>query len=157
AEEKRLQVRQKVRQALIWSRLYGGAVIIPGGLSGDPSQPLNYDSIRPGQIKFLSVVSRYDITAGPLIKNPLDANYGQPEYYEIVTNSSSNHIKLHPSRVIRITGKAFTAHNLITDNGWGDPIWLQLRDAVTNADMTAATIAALMTEAKIDVVKLPDV
>jgi uncharacterized protein len=71
-EEKRLQVRQKVRQALIWARLYGGAVIVPIGLPGAHNQPLSLDRVGNGGIKALTVLSRHEITAQDTITDPLD-------------------------------------------------------------------------------------
>lgn len=153
-EEKRLQVRQKVRQALIWSRLYGGAVIIPVGLPGNNNEPLSYDRITRGSIKALSVLSRHDINAHGIITDPLDPLYGNPEKY-VVNSSTAGQVELHPSRVIRFNGRMVGGHRT-GNEGWGDSIWMHLSDSVTAADSAAAVIDALMQEAKIDVVRIKD-
>ncbi|MEN0101188.1 MAG: DUF1073 domain-containing protein [Brucella pseudogrignonensis] len=152
AEEKRLQVRQKVRQALIWARLYGGAVIVPIGLPGDNSQPLNAERIAKGSIKALTVLSRHEITAQDMIKDPMDPLYGHPRSYTI-NSGSGQQVSLHPSRVIRFNGRTVNNRRVGTD-GWGDSIWMHLSDAVAAAESAASVIDALLQEAKIDVVRI---
>ncbi|MBN9448273.1 MAG: DUF1073 domain-containing protein, partial [Bosea sp.] len=153
AEEKRLQVRQKVRQALIWSRLYGGAVIIPGGMPGQPEEPLPVDRVRRGAVKFLTVLHRHDISAQGIVRDPLSPHFGEPEHYEISTGTGQ--VRFHPSRVIRINGREVPNRNGGSDS-WGDSVWMHLSDAILNADAGAAVIGALMQEAKTDVIRLPE-
>lgn len=151
--EGKLGVRGKVRQALIFARLYGGAVIVPIGLPGKLDETLKVESIRKGDIKALTVLSRYEITAQGLISDPMNPLYGQPEYYTI--NSASGMTRIHPSRVIRINGRVVNERNMAM-NGWGDSIWMHLRDSITAADGAAAVIDALLQEAKVDVISIPN-
>lgn len=151
AEEKRLQVKQKLHQALIWSRLYGGAVIIPGGLPGQPQDPLRPEGIGKGTVKFLTVLHRHEsIQPQGLISDPMSEFYGQPEYWT-VNGDGSRQVQLHPSRVILVNGRKAPSR-MGGNDIWGDSVWLHLRDAVTNADAGAAVIGALLQEAKIDVI-----
>ncbi|ELT46845.1 anti-CBASS protein Acb1 family protein [Brucella intermedia] len=152
AEEKRLQVRQQVRQALIWARLYGGAVIIPLGLPGALNQPLSIDRIAKGSIKALTVLSRHEITAQDIITDPLDPMYGSPAKY-VINSANGQQVELHPSRVIRVNGRTVNNRRLGA-NGWGDSIWMHISDAVMAADSAASVIDALLQEAKIDVVRI---
>ncbi|HWK65385.1 MAG TPA: DUF1073 domain-containing protein [Rhizobiaceae bacterium] len=155
AEEKRLQVKQKVRQALIWARLYGGAVIIPGGLPGDPELPLPIARVNKGAVKFLTVLHRFDdVQPEGIIRDPLSEFYGQPERW-ILNGTGAQQITLHPSRVILVNGRKVPSR-LGGNDVWGDSVWLHLADAVRNADSGAAVIGALMQEAKIDVVRQPN-
>lgn len=151
AEERRLGVRQKVRQAQIWQRLYGGAAIVVGGLPGANDQPVDLDRIRPGQIKFLTVVPRDEIVAGPLRRNPLDEFYGQPEYFEI--RGEGAQVRIHPSRVIPFRGVQVAPLSHGQDY-WGDPIWFRLEDAIKSADQSGAVLDALLQEAKVDVLRV---
>jgi uncharacterized protein len=152
AEEKRLQVRQQVRQALIWARLYGGAVIIPLGLPGALNQPLSVDRIAKGSIKALTVLSRHEITAQDIITDPLDPMYGSPAKY-VIYSANGQQVELHPSRVIRVNGRTVN-NRRVGANGWGDSIWMHISDAVMAADSAASVIDALLQEAKIDVVRI---
>lgn len=153
AAEKRLNVRVKVNQALRWARLYGGAVIIPD-LPGRPASAVNLDRVTASSVRFLHVLSRYEIRAEGIIRDPLSPNYGQPEYYE-VNGDQGQTTRFHPSRVILINGRrpGTLDHS---NQVWGDPIWHNLSDAVLASDSSAAVVAALMQEAKIDVVRVAD-
>ena len=150
AEERRLGVKDKVRQAQIWQRLYGGAAIIVGGLPGSNEAPVNLEGIRTGAIKFLTVVPRDEITPGPIRRNPLDEFYGHPEKYTV--RGESGNVDLHPSRVIPFRGVQVAPTN--QNDFWGDPIWFRLEDAIKSADQSGAVIDALLQEAKIDVVRV---
>lgn len=154
AEEKRLNAKQKLHQALIWSRLYGGAVIIPGGLPGRTDTALRPDSIKKGSIRFLTVLHKHEINPQGIIRDPLSEFYGQPEYWTI-NGEGGREVRLHPSRVILINGRKAPSR-LGGNDIWGDSVWLHLADAVKNADAGAAVIGALMQEAKIDVVRQPN-
>ena len=52
--EKRLQVRQKLQEALIKSRLYGGAAIMIG-VDGDLTKELDPETIGKDALKFIHV------------------------------------------------------------------------------------------------------
>lgn len=153
ATEKRLQVQQKVRQAITWSRLYGGAVIIPGGLPGNPSEPLPMERVKKDSIKFLTVLHRHDIQADGLIRDPMSELYGLPERFKISTGTGAS-LDIHPSRVIVVNGRT-TGSRLGGQDFWGDSIWMHLFDSITSSDAGAAVIGALMQEAKTDVIRVP--
>ena len=152
AEEKRLGYRNKIREALMLARHQGGAVIVPGGLPGDPAEPLVFDRIGRGSITYLHVMGRDNISPGPIVRNPMLENYGQPEYWE-VTGSAT--VRIHPSRVAFVNGRKVPGAISRGGEVWGDSIWLYMADAIMAADAGAAVIAALMQEAKIDVVTVP--
>ena len=152
AEEKRLGYRNKIREALLLARHQGGAVIVPGGLPGDPSEPLVFDRIGRGSITYLHVMGRDNISPGPIARNPMLENYGQPECWE-VTGSAT--VRIHPSRVAFVNGRKVPGAISRGGEVWGDSIWLYMADAIMAADAGAAVIAALMQEAKIDVVTVP--
>lgn len=152
ATEKRLSLQQKVHQALVWARLYGGAVIIPD-LPGNPASPVNLDAIKAGSIRFLSVLHRFDIQAEGFVRNPLSPFYGQPERY--LVNTDQTPIEFHPSRVILINGRTVGSRRSGGDI-WGKTIWANMSDSILASDSGAAVIAALLQEAKIDVVAVQD-
>src|SRR5690606_3312121 len=54
AEERRLNVRGKVLDALTKARLYGGAALYIGTGDADPSKPLRPDSVQRGGIRHLT-------------------------------------------------------------------------------------------------------
>lgn len=153
--EKNLRIRDKVLQALIWSRLYGGAALVVGGLPGMNHEPLILDRITKGSIKFVTVLPKHEITALNLIRNPMDELYGYPEMFSIRGSDGGSRVDVHPSRVIPFNGRKSGLTN--TTNGfWGESIWNQLNDSIMASDAGAAVIHALLHEAKVDVIKQPN-
>lgn len=154
ATEKRLQVKVKVRDALILQRLLGGAVIIPAGLPGNPELPLDVSRIGKDSIKSLTLLNRYQVQTEGRVSDINSPWFGGPEFY-IVSQENGTQVKLHPSRVVRFSGRRFT-HQNSGDDGWGDSIWLRMADSIQNSETGAAVLAQLLVEAKIDVIAMPD-
>ena len=152
--EKTLNVKQTVRDAMILMRLLGGAVIIPSGLPGKPEQPLSMDRISKGSIKALTLLNRYQVQCEGLNQDIMSPWFGHPEFY-VINSPTGDSIKIHPSRVIRFSQRRFT-HRNTGDDGWGDSIWLRLADSIQNSETASAVLAALLVEAKIDIIQMPD-
>lgn len=155
AEEKRLSYRLRVREALLVARHRGGAVIIPGGLPGANDQPLRVDQVVAGSIDFLHVMGRDEITPGQIVRDPFDPMFGKPEKWT-VNGSGGVSVDIDASRVTVLNGRSAPGSQVGAAEFWGDPIWLHMADAIMAADAGAAVISALMHEAKIDIVKVPD-
>jgi hypothetical protein len=154
ATEKRLQVKQKVRDALILQRLLGGAVLIPTGLPGDPEKELDFKRITKDSIKSLTLLNRYQIQVEGRINDINSKWFGHPEWY-VFQGEQGQPLKLHPSRVVRFSARRFT-HQNTGDDGWGDSIWLRMADAIQNSETATAALTALLVEAKIDIISMPD-
>lgn len=154
ATEKRLQVKVKVRDALILQRLLGGAVLIPTGLPGNPEKPLDMERISADSIKSLTLLNRYQVQTEGRVSDINSPWFGHPEFYGIAQEDGTT-IKLHPSRVVRFSARRFT-HQNSGDDGWGDSIWLRMADSIQASETGSAVLAALLTEAKIDIIKMPD-
>lgn len=152
--EKRLQLKRKVRDALILQRLLGGAVIIPTGLPGNSEKPLRMESISVDSIKSLTLLNRYQVQTEGVIEDINSPWHGQPKFY-VINDGDGRSTKIHPSRVARFSERRFT-HQNTGDDGWGDSIWLRMSDSIQNSETGAAVLTALLTEAKIDIVQMPD-
>lgn len=162
-EEKRLGVKHKLLKAKIAARLFGGAALYIGTGEDDPLQPLNPDRIALNGIRFLNVMKRRDLAPGELIQDPESEWYGQPAYYELRTSgtaaSITTGVRIHPSRLVRFIGAEIPDPELaaqVGQEGWGDSILISTLEAIKNSDGTAANIASLVFEAKLDIVKVPD-
>lgn len=155
AEEKRLNLKEKVKDALIKARLFGGAAIYIG-IKGDkdPSLPLFPESIKKGGIDFLTVIPKRAIQAGEIENDPVVAGYGEPKYYRV--SSASGAFDIHPSRIVRFVGAAVPDEELNTAaQGWGDSVLTAAFDPCRNVDATMANLASLIYEAKVDVFGIP--
>jgi uncharacterized protein len=170
AVEKKLFVQQKLQQAMIKARLYGGACIIIGVDAGAPEEELDVELVTQDSLKFIHVVSRNQIRAGPIIKDISSKYFGQPEYYEarqepppksfVQAEASTNpefakpQVKLHPSRVVKLIGMD-TADQMLSDI-WGDSVLQPVNDAVKMCGLVTGSLATLVAELKVDVIKIPE-
>jgi uncharacterized protein len=170
--EKTLFIQQKLQAALIKARLYGGAVIIIGVDAGKPEEELDLEQVGQDSLKFIHIVSRNQIRAGPIIRDISSKYFGQPEYYEArnepapktfeqevetsrVTREFGNiQVKVHPSRVIKLIGMD-TADQMLSEI-WGDSVLQPVNDAVKMCGLVTGSLATLVAELKVDVIKIPE-
>jgi uncharacterized protein len=155
AEEQRLGFWIKIHEALRRARLWGGAAIYIAA-EGDPSQPLDAEKLKKGGIRYLTVLSRREISAGELDQDALSETYGWPRDYEVT--GSGVMAKVHPSRLVVLVGNPHPDPWLAQgpNRGWGDSALEAVIEAVKNADASAANIASLLFEANVDVFGVPN-
>lgn len=154
AEEKRLQVKARTMEALIKARLWGGAAIFIGTGDRDTSQPLEPDRLGKGGIKYLTVMSRRDLSATEQDRDVMSPNYGKPKAYRL----GGSAIEIHPSRLVIFTGADIPDQDLASGNqfGWGDSVLQAVFEAIQQIDSTMANVASLIFEAKVDIIRVPD-
>jgi phage-related protein (TIGR01555 family) len=151
--EKDFGLQRKLALAMQRGRLYGGGALIMGVDQGNPDEPLELEALGKDCLKFVHVVSRYELSAGEMNYDVLDPFYGEPKYYTRSNNAGVS-VKLHPSRVIRFVGAEIP--DLAQSQGWGDPILQIVADAVKGAGTVTNGTAQLVNEAKIDIIKIPE-
>lgn len=154
AEEKRLDLRRKVKQALTRARLFGGSAIFIGTGERDTSGPLNPERIGQGGIKYLTVLNKRKLAAGDIEQDPQSELFEKPKWYTL----SGSQLKIHPSRLIIFIGAELPdpEADMVSDYGWGDSVLQAVFDAIKQSDGTNANVASLVYEAKVDVIKIPD-
>lgn len=145
AVEKRHQIKQKKKKALMLARLDGEAYIY-FDLGDDAGEPLSLDRVKVGGLRFVSVLRRTEIVKGPRVADPMSEFYGQPEYYEVV--SASDMVRIHPSRVCAFIRNPDPA----TGDGVSD--LAHLLGPIIAAETARDNTVALTTEARIDVMKV---
>ena len=158
AEEKRLNLRGKVRDALTKARTLGGGAIVigPARNSEDMTKPLNPGSIQRGGIPYLLVMSRVDLIAGDIDRDPMSPYYNRPKWYQA---RGAMDVKIHPSRVVRFIGAAVPDESVMQgglNQGWGDSVLTSVYNACRDFDSTMSNVASLVFESKVDVFKIPD-
>ncbi len=152
-EEKRLDLRSKLMATMIRARLYGGCALYIGTSEGNPAIPLEPARIGKGGLQFLTILPRTKLQAGQVEEDPMSPDFGCPLTYEIRRNIGIEPIVIHKSRLVIFTGENAPTDDLLF--GWGDSILNSCMEAIKNADATAANIASLVFEAKVDVIKIP--
>jgi len=148
--EKQFRVQRLVCEALTWERAYGGAAILIGTGDPDPSQPLDVMKIRKDGIKYLTVLTRNQMQAEGLGDDIMSESFGKPEFYTV------SNVKIHRSRFAIFDGSLLASEDRKANQGWGDSLLDSLGDAVKQADAACANASALMNEAKVDVIEVPD-
>ena len=150
--EDSLQLRQKLNEAMKWSRLYGGAVIILGlDGTGNLSDPLDFNRIREGALKFMHVVDRHDLNVGQINdSDPKKANYREPEYYSL--NGSPEQI--HYTRIIRFGGEVLPWRLRQRNQYWGGSTLTRVYEAIINAQSAALAASSMLYETSINVMAI---
>lgn len=145
---------QRVKQALKWARLFGGAgaLMVIDGQEDILDQPLDIDSVNPGQYKGLIVFDRWSGITPSLdictdINRPLD--FGLPEYYEVRSNSDGETFKVHCSRILRFTGPDVPSPEFEAQMRWGISVLEICYDEIRKRDNMSWTILQLMFRAQI--------
>ena len=156
AEEKRLNVRGNILEAMTKARLYGGAAVYIGTDQAEPMKPLSPESIGRGGVKHLTVMPRRAMTAGDIETDPMSPLYGKPRFYRIGSPQKGT-VDVHPSRLVVFIGAPHPEPDqaMGTEYGWGDSALTSLMDQMKQAEGTSANIASIVFEAKVDVIKIP--
>lgn len=161
AAEETLGIQNKTFSAMLKARLYGGAVLVMGVEVGEPQEELDIEKVKKDSLKFVHAVSRHEVTTGPLIDDLDSEWFGEPEYYErqpLIGGTSKNTgvgVRIHPSRVVRFIGNELPSLRLATDGGWGDSILQAIDSAVKQSGLAQQGIAAMINDAKMDIIKIP--
>lgn len=152
-EERRLQVKAKAKRALTLARLWGGGAIIIGMKDALPSEPIDLERVGQGDLVYLHTVGRHQLEAGPLVDDPTDDEFGKPRWFRLGSGTY-----IHPSRVIDFVGQRAPDGGQIGnfDAFWGDPLLQSIDRALKNADLAQDGFATLIDQAKLDIIKIPD-
>ena len=151
-EEKRLDYKCKIQESLTWGGLYGGcAVIISVNGHGDASIPLDVTKIRKGQLKAFHVVDKHRIfpQVQEFITDPLNPNFGNPEFYMLANSSQI----IHSSRIVKFIGKKAPFWPRQRLLWWGDSVLTRLYDCFKATETVISSIATMTHETNIDIIK----
>lgn len=147
--EKQFGVKTKVRDALYWSRLYGGSVIVIGTRDKDLSKPLDVTKIQKGDLRYLHVLDRWRVSAtGPVVSDLTSPHFGKPEMYSIAESA----VQVHCTRLLRFNGQKLPYFAWTANAMWDDSELQHVYESVRRRDTAAAGIATMLFEANVDVV-----
>ncbi len=146
--ETALNIKNNVKLALKWSRLFGGAGILML-TNQDLTQPLDVNKIKPGDLERVIVFDRHEMN-GTIMNswNVLSPNYLRPEFYTI----QGGHVNIHWSHFARFFGEELPRRQTAQTQGWGDSVLRKCIEDVTDVVAAKGGIAELLTEANIDII-----
>jgi hypothetical protein len=148
-EHERLYVAEKIKQALTWERLYGGAVILLGVNDGqkDLSKPL--DTARVVSLDYLTVFTPPEVQVVDWNRNPVAADYGTPMYYHIMPRSMGFSVgpslnRVHASRVVHLGGIQTDREQMLEMTGFGDSVLDRPYNIIRNYGLSWGSVAHLL-------------
>lgn len=150
----RTKTREKFLDLIKWARLYGGAILVPLiENQPDMSKPLDYDTIMPDSYKGCFVVDRWcGISPSiELVEDIDDPEFGQPEYYDISSDTIKKTIRVHHSRVIKMIGRKLPYWEEVAETYWGASELEHVYTELKKRDDTSANISFLIFLANIRV------
>jgi len=168
SDMKRHGVREKLREAMTWGRLYGvGAVLIGADDGRDPWEPLDWRRVR--SIDYLTVLDKRDLTPWRWYADPMSPKFSDVAIYLMQpvgvyvgmpydVNPSAQLLLVHESRMIRFGGeltskrmrlgnqgsdysvlqRCYRALQLVNDN------WQSAAALLADASQAVLTIKGLM-------------
>ncbi len=154
---RRTKTEAKFLKCIKWARLYGGCLLIPLiENQPDMAEPLDLESIMPGNYKGCFIVDRWSgiSPSVELVEDISDPHFGQPAYYDVSDNTTGKTIRMHHSRVIKMVGRELPYWEEIAESYWGASELEHVFTELRKRDDTSANIAFLIFLANIRVHKM---
>jgi uncharacterized protein len=158
--EKQIKLRMKFVEALRYSRLYGGCIVvmITDDMDfNDPdtcSAPLDLNKIKKGSLKSLLVYDRWRVYPDyELVSDIESPDFESPMYYKITSNpqANPNAPRIHHSRIIRFDGELIPYIAFVGNARWHDSVLQHVYDSVLNSESAKQAVSSMMDEANVDV------
>ena len=152
--EKKHKLKQKYKDALRLSRLTGGAALYYSIRGQLPSEPLDLDRIRPGDLQNVVLFSRYNLQCNRVVLKLDDPRFGEPEMFQL-SGIGTAATEIHPSRLAIFNG-ANVPGTVGTAWNWGDPLLQAVFETVKQTEAFPANVVSLLYEANIDILTIPN-
>lgn len=119
-----LKARAVVTQALKWSRLYGGSVVLMGIDDGNTDQdalskPLNEEAIK--SIGFFQVYEAPLLSRRTMYEDVSNSKFGQTEVFS-VNPARGTPFDVHETRLLQFDGVDVPRRARAQNKGWGDSV-----------------------------------
>jgi phage-related protein (TIGR01555 family) len=144
ARVEELDVMHHLNDALRWSRLHGGAVVVMGLNDGAAlDTPLNPDGVK--SLEFLRTYDRWQATIQNRYLDPMKKEFGQVEFWNITpTASGAKSYIVHSSRVLVFQGEPVPERVRVALDGWGGSVLQGCRDALQRLGMSYKSVNSMM-------------
>lgn len=134
-----LNLTQHVTDALAWSRLYGGSVIVLGVNDRNGLQ----EQLADGELEYVRVYDRHQVD--PFLRdiNPENSTYGQVIQYQVSPEGGEPYY-IHASRLIVIDGERIPNQIRRNNNGWGASCLQGIYNALVDFGMSHRHATSLL-------------
>lgn len=150
-----LDAMRHFNDAIAWSRLHGGALMIFGlNDGGTLDVPLNPEGIK--SVEFLRVYDRWQAVVKTKNLDPSSNDYGKPELWDINPIDGSAPYVVHNSRVWRFDGDRIPDRERATNLGWGCSVLQACQDQLKRLGMSHQWTSMILERAQQAVHSIPN-
>jgi phage-related protein (TIGR01555 family) len=114
--------------------------------AADLRKPLNEERIKA--FKYITAFAAYELWPAKYYSDPRAAKFGEPEIWEIcpsgVTPGGAPTLKVHESRLALFPGTTVSRRHRVNNRGWGDSIFVRVREAIRDFQMAFSASSALV-------------
>lgn len=148
-----LRAGQRLRDGMIWGRLYGGAAMIVGADDGGASEePL--DETRIKSVEFLHVVDKRYLVPESYFEDPLSKDFGEPQAYRVITRRGTTNVVIHRSRLLFFGGAHTSDEERDRLGGWDHSVLRHVYDPLRQFDSVWKAAEHLVSDASQAVFKI---
>ena len=155
--ERRHSIRDRLSRAMKVARLYGSGILVFILADNMPSEPLDIDRIRPGDLLDIQVYDRYETTVRDRVHDFGSGMFNRADTYNITPRAGGSFV-VHRSRTIRFDGiSSLTEGGFIQyDIDWGVSELIPVIETIVNDHAVASAVSHLVQETSFPVLKIPD-
>ena len=146
---KELHLRQKIKTAIAWARLFGGAGIVMITKDSDSEEPISEG--KKGNLVDIETYDKWDLTPVSYDTDVTSLNYMQPLIYQTYEGR-----RFHYSRICKFEGAELTRREWITSQHWGGSIINNVYDAIKHLQATYSDARYILSELNIGILKVPN-
>lgn len=150
-----LGVGGRLSDALKWAALYGGALAVPLIRGHDLEQPLDIETVGPGDFLGLYVLDRHQVTPTLEVITDLGPMLGYPAGYKVLSGPQQG-VTIHHSRALRFIGIELPYNDRVTENHWGASVVERAYDRLLAFDSASFGAANLLFKAWLRVIRVKD-
>ena len=142
----------KIQEAMIWARVFGGAVVYMGINDGrSEAQEVDFERIK--EVNFLTVLDKRDLVPHTYYDDPLSEKFNNPKTYKVVavgrggTQTQNFNIEIHETRLLVFEGTLTPRREKSRHNGWATSLIQSIEPALKQYLITIQSLANLMQDA----------
>lgn len=151
-------LRKSLLESVKWGRLYGGAaaLMLIEGQEDKLEEPLDIESINPGDFRGLLVLDRWSGIYPELetVDDISSPEFGLPKYYQI--KGEQNSVRVHHTRILRFIGYDLPYWEKLAEVYWGASVIESVFEELKKRDNSSWNIAQLIFLANVRVLKMSD-